>query len=45
MTLIIVSFAPFGMIARTHYALNNATIGAPNLSRKAYQGDTIRRTT
>lgn len=23
---------------RTHYALNNATIGAPNLSKKAYQG-------
>lgn len=23
---------------RTHYALNNASIGAPNLSKKAYQG-------
>jgi hypothetical protein len=23
---------------RTHYTLNNASIGAPNLSRKAYQG-------
>ncbi|HAT2066859.1 TPA: DUF547 domain-containing protein [Legionella pneumophila] len=23
---------------RTHYALNNATIGAPNLSKQAYQG-------
>lgn len=23
---------------RTHYALNNATIGAPNLSKKSYQG-------
>jgi len=26
---------------RTHYALNNATIGAPNLSKKAYQGSSI----
>jgi hypothetical protein len=26
---------------RTHYALNNATIGSPNLSRKAYQSDTL----
>ena len=26
---------------RTHYALNNATIGAPNLSKKAYQGALI----
>lgn len=26
---------------RTHYALNNATIGAPNLSRKIYQGTTL----
>lgn len=26
---------------RTHYALNNATIGAPNLNRKAYQGKII----
>ncbi len=24
--------------ARTHYTLNNASIGAPNLNRKAYQG-------
>lgn len=24
--------------ARTHYTLNNATIGAPNLSKQAYQG-------
>lgn len=24
--------------ARTHYALNNASIGAPNLSREVYQG-------
>lgn len=27
--------------ARTHYALNNATIGAPNLNKKAYQGKSI----
>lgn len=26
---------------RTHYALNNATIGAPNLNKKAYQGSII----
>ncbi len=26
---------------RTHYALNNATIGAPNLNRQAYQGTII----
>ncbi len=26
---------------RTHYALNNATIGAPNLSKTAYQGANI----
>ncbi|KGP64368.1 serine/threonine protein kinase [Legionella norrlandica] len=26
---------------RTHYALNNATIGAPNLSQQAYQGAQI----
>lgn len=26
---------------RTHYALNNACIGAPNLSKKAYHGDTL----
>ncbi|MGQ3891777.1 DUF547 domain-containing protein [Legionella sp. CNM-4043-24] len=26
---------------RTHYALNNACIGAANLSRKAWRGDTI----
>jgi hypothetical protein len=26
---------------RTHYTLNNATIGAPNLSKQAYQGTTI----
>ncbi|CAM3628644.1 putative Ser/Thr protein kinase [Legionella oakridgensis] len=26
---------------RTHYALNNATIGAPNISRKAYQGNKL----
>ncbi|TAL63098.1 MAG: DUF547 domain-containing protein [Legionella sp.] len=28
---------------RTHYALNNATIGAPNLNRKAYTGAEIER--
>ncbi len=27
--------------SRTHYALNNASIGAPNLSRKAYQGSIL----
>jgi hypothetical protein len=27
--------------SRTHYALNNATIGAPNLNKQAYQGDLI----
>ncbi|KTC91736.1 DUF547 domain-containing protein [Fluoribacter dumoffii] len=27
--------------ARTHYTLNNGTIGAPNLNRKAYQGNLI----
>jgi len=27
--------------ARTHYAINNATLGAPNLRKKAYQGSTI----
>lgn len=27
--------------SRTHYALNNATIGAPNLSKKVYLGKTI----
>ena len=26
---------------RTQYALNNATIGAPNLSKKAYEGKTL----
>ncbi|HAU1512532.1 TPA: DUF547 domain-containing protein [Legionella pneumophila] len=26
---------------RTHYALNNATIGAPNLSKQAYQGSLL----
>lgn len=26
---------------RTHYALNNGTIGAPNLSRHSYHGDTL----
>lgn len=26
---------------RTHYALSNATIGAPNLNRKAYQGKAL----
>ncbi len=26
---------------RTHYALNNGTIGAPNLNKQAYQGATI----
>lgn len=26
---------------RTHYAINNATIGAPNLSKKVYQGSII----
>jgi hypothetical protein len=26
---------------RTHYALNNATIGAPNINKNAYQGATI----
>lgn len=26
---------------RTHYTLNNATIGAPNLNKRAYQGTTI----
>ena len=26
---------------RTHYTLNNGTIGAPNLSKKAYQGNTL----
>lgn len=26
---------------RTHYALNNASIGAPNLNRKVYQGSTL----
>lgn len=26
---------------RTHYALNNGTIGAPNLSRKIYQGNLL----
>ncbi|KTD21484.1 DUF547 domain-containing protein [Legionella israelensis] len=26
---------------RVHYALNNASIGAANLSKKAYQGDTL----
>jgi hypothetical protein len=26
---------------RTHYALNNASIGAPNLSKKAYQGNLL----
>lgn len=29
--------------ARTHYALNNATIGAPNLSKEAFQGAFIDR--
>lgn len=27
--------------ARTHYAINNATIGAPNLSKQAYQSDML----
>lgn len=27
--------------SRTHYAINNATIGAPNLAKHAYQGDLI----
>lgn len=27
--------------SRTHYALNNSTIGAPNLSKQAYQGTTL----
>lgn len=27
--------------ARTHYALNNGTIGAPNLGRRAYQGSLL----
>lgn len=26
---------------RTHYAINNATIGAPNLNKQVYQGSTI----
>jgi hypothetical protein len=26
---------------RTHYALNNATIGSPNINRKIYQGNTV----
>lgn len=26
---------------RTHYALNNATIGAPNLNKQAYQGELL----
>ncbi|MBX9702736.1 MAG: DUF547 domain-containing protein, partial [Silvanigrellaceae bacterium] len=29
--------------ARTHYAMNNGSIGAPNLSRKAYLGTTLEK--